>query len=362
MRRPDPTMSSERGDDERGAEQPELLGDDREDEVGLGEGDAHIATQPQPGADHAAVGHGEGGLHDLIALARRVGPGVEPDVDPVLHVGELLEAEPGAEREQRTADDQPAGSLGGHPEQHDEQGEEEQRRPEIALGDHHHERDAPRQQHRTEVFRIGELERADTAGARAQQLAFVDEVGGDEDRQHDLGDLTRLEVDRADLHPDACSVDGAADAGDEGQDQQHQADEQERVAIALEHPGATHDDQRGDERQHAHGGPRGLQAGQALVEAGDHDVAQAVQEGDQRQQDGIGVGGVAAHGEVGGEEQREQHDEERPDVDRDLGHRSQAGQHIGAGRDDHGQHDQPELGVAAVAHRGLAGAVTVTRR
>jgi hypothetical protein len=53
-----------------------------------------------------------------------------------------------------------------------------------------------------------------------QQLPLLHEVRGEEDGEHDLGELAGLEADRAEAHPDAGAVDRAADAGDERQQQQ----------------------------------------------------------------------------------------------------------------------------------------------
>ena len=74
-------------------------------------------------------------------LPSRVGPRVEPDVDAVLHVGELtFQATNDAGREQHGAEREVGRALGGDPQHHDEQREEQQRRAEVLLADHDDER------------------------------------------------------------------------------------------------------------------------------------------------------------------------------------------------------------------------------
>jgi hypothetical protein len=207
---------------------------------------------------------------------------------------ERLPRHPRRDAEHHGADRQVGRPGGGHPEHHDEEGEEQQGRAEVAFGHHHHDGQAPRHQHRTEVLRIGQVQRAEAERPHGQQLALLDEVRGEEDGQGDLGQLTGLEPDRAEAHPDARPVDGSTHTGDQRQEQQADAHDRERVAVALDGPRATHDHQHPDEAGDAHEGPGGLQRGQLLVEAGDDDVADAVEPapatGSGRRQ------GPAAHG------------------------------------------------------------------
>ena len=143
----------------------------------------------------------------------------------------------------------------------------------------------------------------------AEQLAPFDEVRREEDGEHDLGELARLEVDRADVRPDASTVDLAADDRRERRHQQQQAEQEERVAVALQIARPADDDQRGDERADADDRPAGLGGGQSLrvaarlVETGDHHVADAVQERGDRQQQAVRARGQLARGDVRGDEQ-----------------------------------------------------------
>jgi hypothetical protein len=91
---------------------------------------------------------------DLEPATAGVDPGVEPHVDPVADVGEGPHGGPGADREQQAADHQVRRALGRHPEQHHEEGEEQERRAEVALGHHDDQRDAPRQDDRAEVAQL----------------------------------------------------------------------------------------------------------------------------------------------------------------------------------------------------------------
>ena len=63
------------------------------------------------------------------------------------------------------------------------------------------------------------------------------------DEQH-LRGLAGLEVERPDADPEARAVDRLADAGEQREQQRDDAEEQERVAVALERADVAHDDER----------------------------------------------------------------------------------------------------------------------
>ena len=91
-----------------------------------------------------------------------------------------------------------------------------------------------------------------------------------------------------------------ADAGDERQQQQAGADDEERPLVAAQVVDPAHDDQGGDVGADADQRPRGLQAGEPFgVEAGDHHVAEAVEQRGEREQHAVGAAGEAAGGDVG---------------------------------------------------------------
>ena len=109
--------------------------------------------------------------------------------DRLVRVETPEDADTESEDETESEEDRP---LRGHPQQHDEQGEEEQRRSEIPLEDHDAQRPDPRQGDGRE---IPQLEPG------PEQLPFVHEVGREEQGQRDLGELAGLEVDRAEAGP-----------------------------------------------------------------------------------------------------------------------------------------------------------------
>ena len=136
-------QQQEGGEHGGSAQQAQLLADDGEDEVGLPGRDALRLAQPGPGAGDAPVGQGEGRLHHLEAGALGRRPRVEPDGHPVADVAEELVGDRGAHGEQHDADGQVRRPFGGHPDQHHEQGEEQQRGAQVLLGHHDQHRDAP---------------------------------------------------------------------------------------------------------------------------------------------------------------------------------------------------------------------------
>ena len=194
-----------------GAEQAELLTDGGEDEVGGGRGDLLRRAQRDAGAGDAAAAEREQPLHELEALVGGVRPRVDPDAHALLHVGERRPGEQRAGGEQAGADDEVGAAAGGDPEHRDEQCEEQQRRAEVLLRHDDHERDAPGRKDRGHDAQrqLGDGERPDPAYDR-EQGAVLDEVGGEEQRQRDLGELARLEVDGTEAHPQASAVDRAS--------------------------------------------------------------------------------------------------------------------------------------------------------
>ncbi len=158
------------------ADEAPLLADGGEDEVVLRLGDLTGVAASEAGAGQPAVGETVERLDDLVALVERVGPRVEPDVDPGLDVAELRPGEVGGDREQHRADQQVAEAFGGHPHHHDEQREEQQRRAEVALEHHDDHGEAPCQDDRGDVARFGQVQRPDLPRRCRDQLAPVGEV------------------------------------------------------------------------------------------------------------------------------------------------------------------------------------------
>ena len=81
----------------------------------------------------------------------------------------------------------------------------------------------------------------------------------------------------------------------------------------------------------------------AVVEPGDHHVAEAVQQRDERQQRAVGARGQHAVGEVGDDQQPEHCDQERHDDRRDLRVLAERRERVGDTGDGRGHHDQAEL-------------------
>ena len=81
----------------------------------------------------------------------------------------------------------------------------------------------------------GRVDPEHPAGADDQHLAVLAQVAGEEDDDADLRELGRLEGERADLDPEVGAVDLLADPRQARRQQQQQADDGDRVAVALEH-------------------------------------------------------------------------------------------------------------------------------
>ena len=148
----------------------------------------------------------------------------------------------------------------------------------------------------------------------------------------ELGELAGLEVDRSEAHPDLGAADRVAEAGHQRQEEQHRAAGEQGPLVTRQVGGPLDEQQRGDERPDRDEAPRRLQAGEALVEAGDHHVADAVQEDDERQQRAVGAAGEQTDGDVGGCDEPEDDREERDDPGRDDRVGAERGDHVGGAR------------------------------
>ena len=211
--------------------------------------------RPEAGAEQAAVGLREHRLRELVALLLhplRV-ERVQPDVDAVLDVADRGGEEPGADREQRHPDHHERQPVGRHVEQRQEAAEVHQRRAEVADEDEHEHRRAPDHEQRPEV-----LERRDRDGpsrrvpwtstwrvsrryaARKMTIAILPNSAG-------------WKAIGPELDAEVGAVDLLADPRHARQQQQQQADQRDRVAVALEHAEvAQQQDRRREQDQPDH--------------------------------------------------------------------------------------------------------------
>ena len=103
--------------------------------------------------------------------------------------------------------------------------------------------------------------------------------------------------------------------------------------------------QRGDEHADGHDAPGGLQAGEPIVEAGDHHEADAVEQRGEGEHRAVGAAGDEAHDDVGAQQQAHEDGDEQSDARRDLGVRAERGDRVGGAGDERGHHQQREFGV-----------------
>ena len=352
-----------RHQDRGGTDQPHLLGDRGEDEVVLRLWHLVGGATAEPGAGDAAVADPVERLHDLETAAVLVLPRVEPDRDAGLHMIEQPPRDVGGSAEQDDAEDQVHVALGADPQHDDEQGEEQQRRPEVALADHHQHGEPPGDDERQDVPWLRQSQRADLPGGGGDQFAPVGEVGREEHRQRQLGELPRLEVDRPDAHPDARAVRGVAETGHHRQQEHAGADEEQRPLVAGQVDHALDQHEGGAEGADRDQRPERLQPGELLVEAGDHHESDAVEQEGEWEQGGVGAASQLADGEVGGGDQEQDESEERSHPGGDHRVRPERGEGVGHADDGGGHHDQGELGLSSVLDDGAnAHGNSVSRR
>src|SRR5581483_7900168 len=229
----------EQADDEGGAEQTELLGDDREDEVGV-----RVGQEPEFGARRAEADAEQPAgraahlrLDVLVAGVQRIVPRVEDGE----HAGAPValphrrhrrpagaEHAPPDERRQRGSGDEQQGEGDGR--EHD-------RRAEVRL--QHDERGEPRE--RDEHGPQGD------AGVADPRVAARQQVGGEE-QQRQLGELRRLDAERADTDPARRTVHVLADPRQQDDHEQRRGDGDERQRETAQ---AVVVETQRDQEQHA---------------------------------------------------------------------------------------------------------------
>ncbi len=193
------------------------------------------------------------------------------------------------------------------------------------------------------MLRIGDPEAADASRAGGEELALVDEVRREEHDEQYLRCFPGLEVHRPDPHPEPRSVDLRTDPWERRQQQRGDAEQQERVLVALERAHVAHDDQGEHERGDADGRPHRLHAREIPVESRDGEVPDAVEQERDRQQRRIGAGREPSDRHVRDHVEAEHREQEHPEVGGDVRLVGEEQQHV-AGR---GHHDREERRVRA---------------
>jgi hypothetical protein len=237
---------------------------------------------------------------------------VQPEVEAVLDVADERVGRQRAGAEEQPADDEPAGTLGGDVEHHQEEAEEEERGAQVVLQHQDHHRDAEHRQDRAEVAAARQVDEHDPAAGQREGVTVQDQVARERDHQQHLGDLAGLEAEARDVDPDPRTVDLSPDDRQEGKDQQQDADQARGVGEALQDAVVAQQEQRGDEEDDTECHPGQLLAGEGVrlserlvgqVQAAEDGQAEPVDRRDERQQDGVGVGRDDADGDVGGHDQ-----------------------------------------------------------
>ena len=206
-----------------------------------------------------------------------------------------------------------------------------------------------------------EVEPADAPGAAAQQLTVVAEVGREEDDEQHLGRLAGLEVERAEVDPQARAVRLVTQARHERQQQRTDPEREEGRSVAAERVDPAYEPEGQAEHTDPDHDPHGLRAGDARrgrdrqVEARDHHEADAVEQRDDGQQGRVRVRGEAADREVRNEEQADDHGEEQPEVCGQGRCLREGEQQVAADRHEDRHDAEPELGGPTGRGQGRAG-------
>ena len=143
------------------------------------------------------------------------------------------------------------------------------------LHDEHAHRGDPHHDDRAEILDTRQLQTEHLLTAHGQLVAMIEQVGSEEEREEQFGELARLELAQSrNPDPDARAVHLHADERQHRGEQQHQAHHHRHIGEASQHAVVLQED---DEQRGKHDGdaqPHQLALGHrptfALVDAGDH--------------------------------------------------------------------------------------------
>ena len=351
-------------EDREDADEPELLAERRDDEVAVRSGREIRPPLAEPRPEQPAVREAEHPVDDLEAaaglLVARAAEGVQPVGDAALDVAEDVARGICAGRGEQEAEDDPARPARGDVEHRDEHAEEQEAGAEVVLADDHAEGEHPHDEDRPEVAGAGEADEQEPAPHHGEGVPPRDEEPGEEDGERDLRDLAGLEVERADADPDVGGRAAEAQAGDQGQHEQHDRREHRDVRVALQHPVVADEEQHDDRGADAERRPEDLarpvvvvvlDARGAEVDPVDLRDPEPVDGDRDRQDERIRVPGGEAQHDVQREGEHADAARELHDVEIDVPERTELHEHDGPGGHGEGEQQQAQLDVAEAGRR-----------
>ena len=236
-----PDQREEQRERQRHADEPEFLGQHREQEVRVrfGQIEQLLHALAQAHAEPLAAPDRDQRLRQLEAAVERIGPGIQESRDaphPVARRGR-------DDRECRAHHHTERGDVTqsrARDEQHAEARDEQHRGcAEIRLGQQQHEE---QREH---------AERLQQAGEAVPQLLLPPcGIARDEDQHQYTGEFRNLEIEAEDAQPAASAIDRMADARNQHQYQQHTGDDQQRLRELFQQVGADAEHQRGERATH----------------------------------------------------------------------------------------------------------------
>ena len=284
---------------------------------------------------------------------------VQPVRHAVLHVGERHVPDRAAGREEEPAGEEVAEPPARDPQHDDEDPEEEHRGSEVAFQEQDREGGGPREQQRAQVLGSRESEPSD---ARLEELPLRGEVRREEDDDQDLPELRGLERERTELRPQARPVDRQSDPRYHREQQQHQAEEPDRVRVAVEDAVVAYDQEGEHERGQPDQEPEGLLVrdvgGEQPV---DHREPEPSEHPRDREQHGIRPGCDPSHDTPRQEVRPAEGEPVDDDVARDATSQPEPDHAVGGDRRHEGDEQQQEPGLRA-RRRGGEGAHGVPPR
>ena len=230
----------EERDDHGDAREPQLLGDYRQQEVGVcfGQEQQLLHRRSQSDAEPFAAPERDQRMRKLVTLAERIGPRIEERGEPLHAIRRRnQDRRQGKGQQQREADEQPPVEPA---EEQDAEGDrhDDHERAEVGLEQQQSAGDDHDREQRQETAQDRVLERL----LRMQERRAPHGVARRVQHDRELHELRRLHVDHAERQPAARSVDRLAHVRNEHEHEQHGARDEEVRRELL--PGAKRDLER----------------------------------------------------------------------------------------------------------------------
>ena len=227
---------------------------------------------------------------------------MHPRINTGVHVRDIVVREIAAHSHTDTRNHQPRNTTGRQVQHRHEQTKEHNCRTKVLLEHQNTQAHNPRQEHRCQITQTRQIDRADAAASHQNQVTVCRQIAGEENRQSNLRDLTRLERSVTDMNPNTSTIELHTQTRNQRHDKQDHRQHQGGVrdltqqAVIPEH---EHDNRA---QHHRHAGPHQLtithRSRNLRIQTINHGQTNTVQGHHQRQNKRISITGAELHDQV----------------------------------------------------------------